>query len=413
MCLERLKMPVFEYKALDSSGEVIQGVIDADDPREARSRLRRRGIYPTELGQEGAPAAVSREVDLGRIWQTISKREIAVFTRQLATLLEAGLPLVDSLSSLVEQIGDRTLKGVVADVRERVREGSSLSEALSKYPKSFSSLYVNMVKAGEGSGALEKILRRLADYAEDEVRLRSRVRAALSYPLLMVFIGLGVLFFLFSFVIPMVTRIFTEMKRALPLPTMVLISTSDFLKSFWWVVLLGIGGLLLGVRALKRTEAGGLIFDRLKLRIPLLGNLFRDMAVARFSRTLGTLVGSEAPILSSLDIVKNVVGNSVFSRAIEVARDEIGEGGNITNPLRRSRIFPPMVIRMISVGEESGNLEGMLVKVAETYDDEIQTRVSALTSLLEPLIILIMGLVVGFVVLAVLLPIFEMNQMIR
>ncbi|MCD5390665.1 type II secretion system inner membrane protein GspF [candidate division NPL-UPA2 bacterium] len=406
-------MPIFEYKALDSSGELVQGVIDADDPREARSRLRRRGTYPTELWQEGAASAVSREVDLSRIWQRISKREIAVFTRQLATLLEAGLPLVDSLTSLVEQIEDKTLKKVVAEVRERVREGSSLSDALSKYPKSFSSLYVNMVRAGEGSGALEKILRRLADYAEDEVRLRSRLRAALSYPLFMVIIGLGVLFFLFSFVIPMVTRIFTEMERALPLPTMALIATSDFLKSFWWAVLLGIGGLFLGVKWLLSRDYGRLIFDRLKLRMPLVGSLFRDMAVARFSRTLGTLVGSEAPILSSLNIVKDVVGNSVFSHAIEVARDEVGEGENIANPLGRSRIFPPIVIRMVSVGEESGNLEGMLLKVAETYDDEIQTRVTALTSLLEPLIILTMGLVVGFVVLAVLLPIFEMNQIIR
>jgi general secretion pathway protein F len=406
-------MPVFEYKALDSSGESIQGVIDADGPTEARSRLRRQAIYPTELWQEGTAPVVSRKIDLGRLWQAMSKREIAIFTRQLATLLEAGIPLVDGLSSVVEQIEDSTMKKVVADVRERVKEGSSLSDALSKYPKTFSSLYVNMVRAGEASGALERILRRLADYAEDEVRLRNRLRAALSYPFFMVLVGAGVLFFLFSFVIPMVTRVFVGMDRALPFPTVLLILISDFLRSYWWVLLLGGAAIFwVGKRFLSK-EHGRLLGDRLKLRIPLLGRLFRDMAVARFSRTLGTLVGGQSPILSSLDIVKDVVGNAVFSRAIGVARDEVGEGGSIADPLRRSRIFPPIVIRMISAGEESGNLEEMLLKVADAYDDEVQTKVNTLTSLLEPLIILAMGLVVGFVVLAVLLPIFEMNQIIR
>jgi general secretion pathway protein F len=406
-------MSVFEYKALDSSGNSIQGIIDADDPGEARSKLRRQAIYPTELWQEGTAPVISREVDWGGIWQRISKREIAVFTGQLATLLEAGIPLVDSLSSLVEQLQDKTLKRVIADVRERVGEGSSLSAALSKYPETFSNLYVNMVKAGEKSGALEKILRRLADYAESEVVFRNRLRAALAYPLLMVLVGVGVLFFLFSFVIPMVTRVFAETDRALPLLTVTLISISDFLRAYWWLTLLGLGAILGAGKWFLSKEKGRLLRDRLKLRIPLLGSLFRDMAIVRFSRTLGTLVGSQSSILSSLDIVKDVVGNTVFSHALAAARDEVGEGGNIANPLKKSRLFPPMVIRMIAVGEESGDLEGMLFKVAEAYDNEVQTKVSTFISLLEPLIILGMGLVVGFIVLAVLLPIFEMNQIIR
>lgn len=406
-------MPVFEYKALDSSGDSVQGVIDADDPGEARSKLRRQAIYPTELWQEGKTAVVSREVDLGGIWQRISKREIAVFTGQLATLLEARLPLVDSLSSLVEQLQDKTLKRVLADVRERVGEGSALSAALAQYPQTFSSLYVNMVRAGEKSGALEKILRRLADYAEDEAAFRNRLRAALAYPLFMVLIGAGVLFFLFSFVIPMVTRVFVDMDRALPLITLILISLGDFLRASWWLVLLGVGAILAAGKWFLSKERGRFLGDKLKLRIPLLGSLFQDIAVARFSRTLGTLLGSQSPILTSLDVVKDVMGNAVFSRALEAARDEIGEGGNIANPLKKSRLFPPLVTRMIAVGEESGNLEGMLFKVADTYDNEVQTKVSAFISLLEPLIILAMGLMVGFVVLAVLLPIFEMNQIIR
>jgi general secretion pathway protein F len=406
-------MPVFEYKALDSSGNSIQGIIDADDPKEARSKLRRQAIYLTDIWQEGTAPVISREVDWGGVWQRISKREIAVFTAQLATLLEAGIPLVDSLSSLVEQLQDKTLKRVVADVRERVREGSSLSAALSKYPGTFSNLYVNMVKTGEKTGTIEKFLRRLADYAENEVAFRNRLRAALAYPLLMVLVGIGVLFFLFSFVIPMVTKVFAEMDRALPLLTVALISISNFLRAYLWLMLLGLGAIFVGVKWLASRERGRLLIDELKLRIPLLGGLFRDMAIVRFSRTLGTLVGSQSPILSSLDIVKDVVGNAVFSRTLEAARDEVGEGGNITNPLKKSRLFPPMVIRMIAVGEESGDLEGMLSKVAQAYDNEVQTKVSTFISLLEPLIILGMGLVVGFVVLAVLLPIFEMNQIIR
>jgi len=247
-------MPVFEYKALDSSGDSIQGAIDADSPREARLRLRRRGIYPTELLEEEATPVVSREVNLGRLWRAISKRETAIFTRQLATLLEAGLPLIDSLSSLVEQIEDRTLKRIAANVRERVKEGSSLSNALSKHPKTFSSLYVNMVRAGEESGALEVILRRLADYAEDEVAFRNRLRAALSYPFLMVLVGAGVLLFLFSFVIPMVTRIFVGMDRALPFPTVMLISISDFLRAYWWALLLGAAAIFGGGKWLLSKE---------------------------------------------------------------------------------------------------------------------------------------------------------------
>lgn len=406
-------MAIFEYKALDSSGNTTGGAIDADDLREARSKLRRRAIYPIELWQEGSSPIVSRQVDLVGIWQKISKREIAIFTRQLATLLGAGVSLIDSLSSLVEQLQDKALKRVIADVRERVREGSSLSAALSKYPKTFSPLYVNMVRAGEESGALGKILCRLADYAEDEVAFRNRLRAALAYPFFMVLIGAGVLFFLFSFVIPVVTRVFAEMDRALPLLTLILISLSDFLRAFWWVVLLSLGAIFGIGKWFLNKERGRLLGDRLKLRVPILGNLFRDIVVARFSRTLATLVGAQSSILSSMNIVKDVVGNAVFSRALETARDEIREGGNITNPLRKSGLFPPLVIRMISAGEESGNLEEMLSKIAEAYDDEIQTKVSTLTSLLEPLIILAMGLVVGFVVLAVLLPIFEMNQIIR
>ncbi len=406
-------MAIFEYKALDVSGESVQGLIDADDLQEARSRLRQQGVYPTEVRGESAAVSVSKEISLSGIWRRISKREIALFTRQLATLLEAGLPLVEALSSLVDQLGDRALMGVVADVRERVKEGSSFSEAISEYPGNFSSLYINMVRAGEESGTLETILRRLSDHLEKEVTFRNKMRATLAYPFLMVLIGLGILFFLLAFIIPMVTRIFTAAQQVLPLPTRMLISLSSFMRDFWWLLFLIIAGLVLGIRWFIRTEGGRKIFDRFKLRLPLLGGLVQKMAVVRFSRTLGTLISSEAPLLKSLEIVKNVVDNSVFSQAIQSATADIGEGTSIAAPLKRSKVFPPLVIRMVSVGEESGNLGIMLFKVADIYDEEIETTVNALTSLIEPLIILVMGLIVGFIVLAILLPIFEMNQIIR
>jgi len=239
------------------------------------------------------------------------------------------------------------------------------------------------------------------------------MRATLAYPFLMVLIGTGILFFLLAFVIPMVTKIFTTAQQVLPLPTRMLISLSSFMRDFWWLLFLLIAGLVWGIRWFIRTERGRKIFDRFKLRLPLLGNLVQKMAVVRFSRTLGTLISSEAPLLKSLEIVKNVVDNSVFSQAIQSAVADIGEGTSIAAPLKRSKVFPPLVIRMVSVGEESGNLGKMLFKVADTYDEEIETTVNALTSLIEPLIILAMGLAVGFIVLAILLPIFEMNQIVR
>ncbi len=407
-------MPVFEYKALDKSGELIQGTVEADDPRDARSKLRYMGVYPTEV-REDTRALFVDEVSLGRIWRRISKQELAVITRQLSTLLEAGLPLVQAISAVVEQLEDRSLKRVMADVRERVREGSSLSDALSKYPKVFSNLYVSLIKAGESSGSLDSILKRLAEYTERQVAIRNRIRATLAYPIIMVVVGIAVLSFLFTVVIPIVVKTFAEMERSLPPITMALIHICDFLKSksFWLLTLPSLAIFILGIKLYGRTSSGCAIYDRIKLRIPILGKLISKMCLARFSRTLATLVGGGSPLLQSLGIVKDVVGNTVFSQAIDSASRDIGEGSSIAQPLKDSKVFPPMVIRMVAVGEESGNLEGMLLKVAEAYDNEVETGVMALTSLLEPLMILLMGMVVLFIVLAILLPIIDMNKIIR
>lgn len=412
-------MPTFEYKGFDNTGRQLRGIIDADDPQTARTKLRQRSIHPTELIESSGgisasePLAIAPEIQLSRILRRTKPGDIATLTRQLATLLAAGLPLTEALSGLIEQLQDRSLKKTIIDVREMVRSGSALSAALSEHPKVFSFLYTNMVRAGENAGALEIVLERLADYTEKQMNLRNKVRAGLYYPSAVALAAGGVLLFLFVSVIPKVTRIFEEVEQSLPPPTIVLIAISNFLKNFWWLLGVAILGLVLVIRAWLRTEPGRLVYDRIKLKMPLFGDLSQKTAVARFARTLATLLTGGIPLLDSLDIVKNIVGNKVLSKAIDSTAGRIRQGESIADPLGRSGVFPPIVVRMIAAGEKSGKLEDMLFRVATAYDQEVETRVTALTAFLEPLMILAMGLVVGFIVLAILLPIFEMSRVIR
>lgn len=412
-------MPTFEYKGFNNKGKQVRGIIDADDPQTARTKLHQRGIHPTELIKSSGgisasePLAIAPEIQLSRILRRTKPGDIAILTRQLATLLAAGLPLTEALSGLIEQLQDRFLKKTIIDVREMVRNGSTLSAALSKHPKVFSSFYTNMVRAGENAGALEIVLERLADYTEKQMNLRNKVRAGLYYPGAVALAAGGVLLFLFIFVIPKVTHIFEEVQQSLPPPTIVLIAISNFLKNFWWLLGVAILGLFLVIRAWLRTEPGRLIYDRIKLKMPLFGGLSQKTAVARFARTLATLLIGGIPLLDSLNIVKNIVGNKVLSKAIDSTAGRIRQGESMADPLRRSGVFPPIVVRMIAAGEKSGKLEDMLSRVATAYDQEVETRVTALTAFLEPLMILAMGLVVGFIVLAILLPIFEMSRVIR
>ena len=403
-------MAVFEYQALDESGKRKRGIIDADSPLEARAKLHQEGLHPTSL-KESLPSPVpSQEI---RIFRKVRVRDLAVLTRQLATLLGAGLPLTEALSGVSEQLENQTLKKAVVDVRERVKSGATFSSALSQYPKTFSSLYTNMIRAGESAGALELVLERLADHHEKQLRLENRIRAALAYPLSIVAIGILVLSFLFTFVIPRVTTLFTTFQASLPLPTIILIKLGNFFKGYWWLSLLIVVVLILGMRGYIRTERGRMIYDRLRLRVPLFGPLSQRIALARFSRTLATLLAGGVPLLSSLEIVKNIVGNRVLSEAIGEAGEGVRRGESLALPLSRSKVFPPIMVRMIASGEKSGNLENLLYKAADTYDSEVETTVSTLTALLEPILILLMGLVVGFIVLAILLPIFQMSQAIR
>jgi len=334
-------------------------------------------------------------------------------TRQLSILLAAGVPLVGALDALGSQIANQLLKKIVAQIKEAVNEGNSLAFSLSQHPRLFSGIYVNMVRAGEASGALDLVLGRLAEYGEHQHALRGRFQAALVYPVFMFFIGSLVLFFLITFVVPNITQIFTEMHHTLPLPTVILIGVSGFLKSYWWVVVLAGVGVVIGIRQFIKTSQGHYIWDKIKLRTPVLGSVNQKIALARFARTLGTLLESGVPLLSALDIVRNIVNNTLIARDIDNASEEIEAGKSLAVPLGRSQWFPSIAVQMISVGEQSGELEAMLNKIADSYETDVESQVMAMTSMLEPVMILVMGLAVGFIVVSILLPIFEMNQMIR
>lgn len=402
-------MPVFEYKGLDVLGKGVSGIVDADNPRMARQRLKQDGIYPTDL-VEGEEKSESRGARVSA--RRVKGAELAIFTRQLATLVGAGLPMMECLTALVDQVENPRLKNVVADVRERVKEGSPLSEALTHHPKLFSELYVGMVAAGESSGTLGPMLVRLAEFTERQMALRGTVVGAMVYPAFTVGFSLLILGLLLAYVVPKVTRVFEGMGQALPAPTVVLLSISDAVRSYWWLLFVLAFGFWQWGRRWVASEAGRLRFDRFALSIPVVGRLVRMVAISRFTRTLSTLLAGGIPLLEAMDITRRVVINRVLADAIGSAGENIREGESIAVPLAESGVFPPMVTHMISVGEATGELEDMLVKVAEAYDREVETTVASLTSLLTPVMIVLMGGVVLAIVMAILLPIVEMSGVV-
>jgi len=408
-------MPVYEYRALNSSGKSLKGILDADSDMVAREKLRASGIFPVEIKEalskpKGLPSEPGSVV---RLVRGVRPAEVSVMTRQLSTLLGAGVPLIGSLESIVAQISNSTFKRVMAQVKESVNEGNSLALSLSQHPKVFSSIYVNMVQSGEASGSLDVVLDRLADFGEHQQALRSRFRAALAYPIFMSIVGTIVLFVLVTFIVPNITEVFTEMRQALPLPTVVLIEVSDFLLSFWWVILLGLFCGIVILRRMKGRPRGRYLWDRLKLRVPVIGSLNQKIALGRFARTLGSLLQSGVSLISALQIVSRIVDNVLIQEVIEKAGDEIQKGQSLAGSLSQSPWFTSMAVQMISVGEQSGELEGMLRKIAESQEREVESQITALTSMLEPVMILVMGVIVGFIVFSIILPIIEMSQMIR
>ena len=408
-------MPVYTYSALNERGKATRGVINADSPRAARGKLRQEGLFATDISETGAAESAGgrRSATALPVWRRIRQQDLAVMTRQFATLMAANLTVVDALTALIEQTENRSLQRTLFEVRESIIEGSSLAAALEAHPRVFSSLFVNMARAGETSGTLHVVMLWLADLTERQLDTRNQITAKMYYPLFMLVIGGLVLMALLAYVVPTVTTIFDHMSATLPLPTRVLIAVSDVVKAAWWVLGLAVLLAALAVQRYRRTERGARRFDLLKIRAPLVGRLALRMAMSRFTRTLGMLLHSDIPLLDALEIARAVVNNVVLSEAIRHAQDQIREGATIAAPLQASGYFPPLVAHMISVGEKTGRLEEILLRVADHYDNEVRSSVEGLTSLVEPVIIVLMAVVVFGIMLAVLLPIFELNATIR
>jgi len=408
-------MSVYEYVALDEKGRERKGFVDATGAQAARQMLRERGIYPVDIApareKKESALAVATDLPLGR---NVSPADVAVFTRQLATLLGAGIPLVPSFGVLLTQTKNPVLTKILAQVRSDINEGKSLTASLEAFPRVFPPFYINMVKAGEASGTLNLVLERLADFSEGQQALLSKIRSALAYPLVMGLVGTLVIFLLMTFVVPRITEIFSDMKQTLPVITLILIGVSSFLKSFWWLILfVAAAGAAAFKYFISATQSGRRFWDAVRLRAPVWGGVNRKIAIARFTRTLATLLQSGVPLLAAMDIVRNVVNNVFIGEVIAQAAKDVEEGQSLSAPLAQSGLFPPMVTEMIAVGEQTGSLEKMLNRIATTYETEAQSDVMIMTSLLEPIMILVMGLLVAFIVFSILLPIFEMNQLVR
>jgi general secretion pathway protein F len=410
-------MAVFEYRALNSKGKTVSGIIDAESTSAAKSKLRQQEIFPTYLNKiESQPDSGSRGVSFFSGFSLFSKvgsSELAMITRQLSTLLSSGFPLVKSVSTLVPQTKSNTMKRVLSKIKDAIEEGNSFAKALALYPNIFSPIFINMVNAGESSGTLEIVLERLADFTENREDSKKKIQASLAYPVLMALIGFGVLIILLTYVVPGIVAIFSDMNQTLPLPTIILISVSTFFKSWWWAVVLTPVLFMVLVFFAKKTDKGGYFIDRLLISLPVIGGLLKKIIAARFARTLGSLLENGVPMLTALNITKSIAGNRMFHELISKACDAVEQGGELGEILGQSKFFPYLASQMIKIGETSGEIEKMLEKTADLFEKDVQTAITAATSLIEPLIILAMGVVVGCIIMAICLPIFEINQLIQ
>jgi general secretion pathway protein F len=423
-------MPVYAWKGLNNAGKAVAGTKDADGPKGLRQTLRKDGIYVTEHkevlgsqpGRPGAKVAVAsgekvpffkREIDLGGLLERVRPEDVAVLTRQLATLLKAGIPLAEALGALGEQADNKKLAVVLVEVRQKVNEGKSLADTLAPHENIFPELYVNMVRSGESAGNLDAVLLRLADFLDAQNALRSRVVGALVYPVIMMVLGAIVMGLLMIFVVPKITSVFEDMNKTLPWNTELLIFVSHFIGSYWWALIVMAFLVYTGIKRWARRPSGKAVVDRLKLKLWLIGPLVRFIAVARFSRTLATMLAAGVPVLQALEIVKKVLNNVVLEKVVEEARDAIREGESIAAPLKRSGKFPSMMVHMVAVGERSGQLEPMLENVAGAYERDVEGKVARLTTVLSPMIIVCMALVVVFIVFSVLQPILEMQDFVQ
>ena len=403
-------MAFFEYKAVTADGKIIEGTLEAADERTAVARLGEQGQFPIKLVSPDSSALLGREITLPWQRKRVPQKDLMVFTQELSTLIKAGLPLDRSLAILSDLTENPYLREIVQDLLKEIKGGKSLSEAMSVYPHVFPKIFVNMIKAGEAGGALDEILERLVEYLENSEELRDYIVSSLIYPCILGLVGAASIIVMITFVIPKFAVIFENAGAPVPLPMKVMLAVSGILAGYWWLILLsGIGGWF-GWRRYLGSEAGRLRWDRTLLKLPVLGSVVQRMEVSRFSRTLGTLLKSAVPLIQSINIVKDVVGNQAIATAMEPIKSGVKKGDGLTRPIREAEIFPDFALHLLAVGEETGRLDVMLLQVADTYDRELRTAVKRLVAMFEPLIILAMGLVIGTMVVSMLYSIFSIND---
>lgn len=410
-------MPKYAYKALNKEGKQIFGVVQADSKALAINDVRTLGLYPTTVRE-----ATKRDEKRARrdkkgidelYFGGVKTKEIVVMTRQLSTLIDAGLPLLRSVNVLIAQLKPCKLRDILREAAQDIQTGSTFSEALAKHPKQFDRLFVNMVRAGEVGGMLEVVLQRVATFLERREALKRRVKGAMVYPIAVMLIAAGIVSFLLIKVVPVFAEIFGELGGELPAPTRFLIAAGDFMVYKWWAVLLVINSTIIFMKLIMKIRVVQRIFDIVSLKFPVVGDLVTKVGVARFARTLGTLISSGVPILQALKITRETIGNSVIQDAVDKVHDSIKEGDTIAAPLDETKVFPPMVVNMIDVGEETGQLDAMLNKVADIYDQEVEVAVEAMLTLMEPIIIVVLGGIIGFIVVSLYLPIFTLGDQIN
>lgn len=409
-------MPTFRYKAVNNTGRNTKGVIEADSDSQAAKKLREKGLYPLTITSLGTAAAKKRKqtasLDLSNFFHRIPKSTVASTIRQLATLLNAGLPLEVCLNTMIEQGGKSPMRSVLSQVRDKIREGAGLAAAFDEFPHIFNSTFITMIKAAESSGTLEIVMERLAEHAEQQIALSRKVQGTLAYPILMLIVGISVVIFLLAFVIPKVTQIFVDLDRALPTPTQILLTVSDALRYNWLYIVSTLGLVVLLFKRFIKTPKGKRIHHAQILRVPIVGNLLRLLVVGRVCRTLGMLLKNGVTLVEALEIVRNVASNVVLEQDIVDMNKGVQEGKSLAEFMGQSSIFPTTAVQMVAAGEKSGQLSHMLLVVADDCDNQVNTKLQMLTSLMEPVMILILGGLVGFVVMAIILPIFEMSSLV-
>lgn len=401
-------MALYSYQGLKDNGKEVKASINADSDSQAKQRIRSMGIMLISLKEEKSDSE-SKKTGIS-FSSSVSVQDLSVVTRQLATLIKAKITIIESLSALEDQTENKTLRIILSEVKQKVNEGSSLANALKDYPKVFNNVFVNMVDAGEQSGTLEIVLLRLAEFTEGQVSLKNKIKGAMLYPIIMMTVGALLMGIIFIFVIPKITKVFVSMKKELPLQTKICIWISNFVKDYWWAIIIGIFFFFSSFFKYISTKNGEKRWDKLVLKMPIVGDIATMINVSRFCSTLATLLSSGVPILTSLRIVSNLIGNVHMQKAVVDARDSVSEGGSLATPLERSGLFPPLVTHMIRLGEKSGEIQQMLQIVGQNYEEQVNTKLGGLTSVLEPIMMVGMGGAVGFIVFSVIVPMMEINK---